>query len=115
MRSYPTMTHLPRVLTACILGMLTACQHADDPAEQEWQDQLYQNLAVVGARNWIVIAESSYPAYTGQGIKTIVSNKKSDEVLLDVLNILEEEAHVLPRIMLNAEQRSVTEDYAPGI
>ncbi len=109
------MTHLSRILTICTLGMLGACQHVDDPGEQEWQDQLYQNLAVVGARNWVVIAESSYPAYTGQGIKTIVSNKQSDEVLLDVLNILEEEAHVVPRIMLNTELRSVTDDYAPGI
>lgn len=69
------------------------------PAEREWKDQLYKNLAIVGARNWIVIAESSFPAYTGTGIRTMVSDKTSDEVFLDVLNMLEEEAHVVPRIM----------------
>ena len=69
----------------------------------------------MGARNWIVIAESSFPAYTGTGIRTMVSDKTSDEVLLDVLNMLEEEAHVVPRIMISSELRSVTEDYAPGI
>ena len=69
----------------------------------------------MGARNWIVIAESSFPAYTGTGIRTMVSDKTSDEVLLDVLNMLEEEAHVVPRIMISSELRSITEDYAPGI
>lgn len=45
----------------------------------------------------------------------MVSDKTSDEVFLDVLNMLEEEAHVVPRIMISSELRSVTEDYAPGI
>ena len=93
---------------------LSGCQDAN-PAEREWKEQLYKNLAIVGARNWIVIAESSFPAYTGTGIRTMVSDKTSDEVLLDVLNMLEEEAHVVPRIMISSELRSITEDYAPGI
>lgn len=108
------MTRLPLILPVCIISLLSGCQDAN-PAEREWKDQLYKNLAIVGARNWIVIAESSFPAYTGAGIKTMVSDKTSDEVLLDVLNMLEEEAHVVPRIMISSELRSVTEDYAPGI
>ena len=108
------MTRLPFILSVCIVSLLGGCQDAN-PAEREWKEQLYQNLAIVGARNWIVIAESSFPAYTGAGIKTMVSDKTSDEVLLDVLNMLEEEAHVVPRIMISSELRNVTEDYAPGI
>ena len=108
------MTRLPLILPVCIISLLSGCQDAN-PAEQEWRDQLYKNLAIVGARNWIVIAESSFPAYTGAGIKTMVSDKTSDEVLMDVLNMLEEEAHVVPRIMVSSELRSVTEDYAPGV
>lgn len=106
------MTRL--ILPICIISLLSGCQDAN-PAEREWKEQLYKNLAIVGARNWIVIAESSFPAYTGTGIRTMVSDKTSDEVLLDVLNMLEEEAHVVPRIMISSELRSVTEDYAPGI
>ena len=108
------MTRLPFILPICIISLLSGCQDAN-PAEREWKDQLYKNLAIVGARNWIVIAESSFPAYTGTGIRTMVSDKTSDEVFLDVLNMLEEEAHVVPRIMISSELRSVTEDYAPGI
>lgn len=108
------MTRLPFILSVCIASLLSGCQNSN-PAEREWKDQLYKNLAIVGARNWIVIAESSFPAYTGAGIKTMVSDKTSDEVLLDVLDMLEEEAHVVPRIMISSELRSVTEDYAPGI
>ena len=106
------MTRL--ILPICIISLLSGCQDAN-PAEREWKEQLYKNLAIVGARNWIVIAESSFPAYTGTGIRTMVSDKTSDEVLLDVLNMLEEEAHVVPRIMISSELRSITEDYAPGI
>ena len=84
------MTRL--ILPICIISLLSGCQDAN-PAEREWKEQLYKNLAIVGARNWIVIAESSFPAYTGTGIRTMVSDKTSDEVLLDVLNMLEEEAH----------------------
>lgn len=108
------MIRFASILSVCFISLLGSCQNAN-PAEQEWKDQLYKNLALVGARNWIVIAEASFPAYTGPGIKTMVSDKKSDEVLLEVLDILEEEAHVLPRIMISSELRSVTEDYAPGI
>ena len=108
------MIRFASILSVCFIGLLGSCQNTN-PAEQEWKDQLYKNLALVGARNWIVIAEASFPAYTGPGIRTMVSDKKSDEVLLEVLDILEEEAHVLPRIMISSELRSVTEDYAPGI
>ena len=108
------MTRLPLILPICIISLFSGCQDAN-PAEREWKEQLYKNLTIVGARNWIVIAESSFPAYTGTGIRTMVSDKTSDEVLLDVLNMLEEEAHVVPRIMISSELRSVTEDYAPGI
>lgn len=108
------MIRLPLILPVCIISLLSGCQDAN-PAEQEWKDQLYKNLAIVGARNWIVIAESSFPAYTGAGIRTMVSDKTSDEVLMEVLNMLEEEAHVVPRIMVSSELRSVTEDYAPGV
>ena len=82
------MTRLPFILPICIISLLSGCQDAN-PAEREWKDQLYKNLAIVGARNWIVIAESSFPAYTGTGIRTMVSDKTSDEVFLDVLNMLE--------------------------
>ena len=55
------MTRL--ILPICIISLLSGCQDAN-PAEREWKEQLYKNLAIVGARNWIVIAESSFPAYT---------------------------------------------------
>lgn len=108
------MIRFASILSVCFISLLGGCQNAT-PGEQEWKEQLHKNLAVVGARNWIVIAEASFPAYTGPGIKTMVSEKTSDEVLLDVLDMLEEEAHVVPRIMISTELRSVTEDYAPGI
>lgn len=44
------MTRLPFILPICIISLLSGCQDAN-PAEREWKDQLYKNLAIVGARN----------------------------------------------------------------
>lgn len=109
------MSRIIPTVTACLACFIAGCTPDIDYAERQWRDQLSQNLAIIGARNWIVVAESSFPAYTGPGIRTMVSDKPADQVLLDVLEIIEAEAHVVPRIMVCTELRSVTEDYAPGI
>ena len=33
-----------------------------------WRDKLTQNLSVMGHRNWIVVADSAYPAQNRPGI-----------------------------------------------
>ena len=78
------MTRL--ILPICIISLLSGCQDAN-PAEREWKEQLYKNLAIVGARNWIVIAESSFPAYTGTGIRTMVSEKRKRQLTINILSI----------------------------
>ncbi|MEG1508209.1 MAG: hypothetical protein RR250_04025 [Akkermansia sp.] len=109
MHTIPTIS---AIILVCL--SLTSCS-TTRPEEAEWRDQLHSNLAVLGARNWIVIAESSFPSYAGAGVKTMVVEQPSDIVFSQVLDSIETEGHVQPRIMVCSELAKISEDYAPGI
>ncbi len=81
----------------------------------ELRNQLAENVSPLGARNWIVIAEASYPVYAGSGVQTIAVDAPSDTVFMEVLDILEAEGKLIPRIWICKELDAVTEDYAPGV
>lgn len=83
--------------------------------EMELRNQIAENVTPLGARNWIVIAEASYPVYAGTGVQTIAVDAPSDAVFMEVLDILEAEGKLIPRIWICKEMDAVTEDYAPGI
>ena len=80
-----------------------------------WQDKLNTDLAVLGHRNWIVIADSAYPAQSRAGIETIYTGQSQIETTKAVLAAVDKAAHVNPNIYLDAEIEYVTEDAAPGI
>ncbi|MFR1412306.1 MAG: NADH-quinone oxidoreductase subunit C [Akkermansia sp.] len=108
-KAVPPMTRLHPAL--CIISLLSGCQDAN-PAEREWKEKLYKNgnrggqeLDVIG----ILLSRLR------NGIRTMASDKTSDEVFRDVLNMLEEEAHVVPRIMISSGAAQRYGDYAPGI
>lgn len=93
-----------------------ACAHAPEGgADSKLAEQLAASVAPLGARNWIVIAESSFPVYAGAGVETISVDAPSDVVFMEVLDILESEGRLQPRIWVSSELDAVTEDYAPGV
>lgn len=109
------MRTIPTILAGGIVCLFLAGCKTTTAEDVEWKDQLHNNLAVLGARNWIVVAESSFPSYAGAGVKTVVVDRPSDEVFAQVLDSLEMEGHVQPRIMIASELGKISEDYAPGI
>ena len=52
---------------------------------QTWEQQLKTLLPLLGHRNWIVVADSAYPAQTAQGITTIATSADHLEVLAETL------------------------------
>ena len=80
-----------------------------------WQDKLNADLPVLGHRNWIVVADSAYPAQARAGIETIYTGQSQIETVKKVLASVDKAAHVNPIIYLDAEIEYVTEDAAPGI
>jgi hypothetical protein len=80
-----------------------------------WQTLVRERLPLYGHRNWIVIADSAYPAQSGEGIETIVSGADQLEVVRHVLNLVSHSPHVRPIVYTDKELNFVSEEDAPGV
>jgi hypothetical protein len=84
-------------------------------ADHRWQAIFQSKLPLFGHRNWIVVADSAYPAQSGAGITTIVADGDQLDVLREVLAGLAAAGHVMPNIYSDRELSYVSEQDAPGI
>jgi hypothetical protein len=80
-----------------------------------WEEILRDRLQLFGHRNWLVIADSAYPAQARQGVETIVSDEEQTTVLSQALAILGGCRHIKPTIYTDKELQFVLEQDAPGI
>ena len=80
-----------------------------------WEEVLKNRLQLYGHRNWIVIADSAYPAQSQQGIETIVANTEHAAVLARTFEILREYKHISPKIYNDQELTFVSEGDAPDV
>lgn len=83
--------------------------------QANWVKRLIEALPALGHRNWIVVADSAYPAQISPGVEVIVSNEDHFVVLDKVLKALDMSRHVRPKIYLDKELSYLTDDLAPGI
>lgn len=83
--------------------------------EQRWETILAERLPLYGHRNWIVVADSAYPAQSRAGIETIVSGEDYLRVLEITLRHISASRHVRPIIYQDEELRYVAETDAPGV
>ena len=80
-----------------------------------WKQILKDRLELYGHRNWLVIADSAYPAQSNPAIETIVADEEQTTVLEHCLTMLQGCSHVVPNIYTDKELNFVREDDAPGI
>ncbi len=90
---------------------------ADTPrlTNPQWEHQLHTLLPLFGHRNWIVVADSAYPAQSKPGIETIVSGAGHLEVARKVLDAIAASKHVRANLYLDEELDYVAEADAPGV
>jgi hypothetical protein len=81
----------------------------------DWKQQMKGLLPLFGHRNWIVVADSAYPAQSRPGIETIVSGAGQIEVARRVLDSIAGSEHVRANIYLDQELQFVAETDAPGV
>lgn len=81
----------------------------------DWKNQLGMILPLFGHRNWIVVADSAYPAQSRDGIETIVSGADQLHVVRQVLDAITASAHIRANIYADKELAFVPEVDAPGI
>lgn len=91
-----------------IIAITTGC-HAT------WQDKLTRELPVMGHRNWLVVADSAYPAQSRAGIETIATGRDQIQTVKAALEAVDNAPHVQPIIYLDQELQSILESDAPGI
>ena len=99
----------------CALAFLSAITTAAENGGDEWKGVLKQRLKLYGHRNWIVIADSAYPAQSAQGIETIVSNAGQFDVLKEVLADISTSNHVRAIAHTDKELNFLDDSQAPGV
>jgi len=89
--------------------------NASAPSGKSWQQILANRLPLYGHRNWIVIADSAYPAQSRSGIETVVSGADHFDVLKSALEAISASRHVRPVVFQDQELKFVPEQDAPGV
>lgn len=107
-----------RATAATAAVLLAACQH-HVPTEADNLEQTRSAIAPalqqLGARNWVVIADPTYPIPAGAGAVTVSVPSSTADTFREVLDQLELQASVTPRIWVCNELDAVPEERAPGV
>ena len=82
---------------------------------EELDPGLVREVRALGNRNWIVIADESFPLHTRRGVRTLLVDKEIPEVLSGVIDVLESQQHVTPVFYRTRELGLIENDAAPGI
>lgn len=80
-----------------------------------WEEVLRNRLPLYGHRNWVVIADSAYPAQSSEGVETIVADEEQTAVLARTFALLSECRHIKPTIYTDQELNFVPEADARGV
>lgn len=107
------MTCFRAILACAAAALLPGC--ASFGPQSPWQVAVDNQAAQLGYRNWIVIAEASFPAHSRPGVRQVAAPVEIPEAVDYVLHALEQTENVRPRVYLTRELRSVENDFAPGI
>jgi L-fucose mutarotase/ribose pyranase (RbsD/FucU family) len=83
--------------------------------QSDWERHLSAILPLYGHRNWIVVADSAYPAQSRPGIETIVADAVQTVCVQKVLDAITASRHVRANVYVDAELGFVEENDAPGI
>ncbi len=107
-------------LSATLLAAVVACTAKPAPAEDRdagaaWKERLAAELPLLGHRNWIVVADSAYPAQTRPGIETVYAGGDHADAVRTVLEAVDAARHVQAVPMVDAELQAVAEADAPGV
>ena len=89
--------------------------NTDSEVGGSWKSTLNKVLPLWGHRNWIVVADSAYPAQSNPGIETIATGADHLELLNAALGAIDSSNHVKPKVDLDRELRHVSEPDVQGI
>jgi len=81
----------------------------------QWKSDLRSEVQTLGYRNWIVIADASFPFHTRQGVRTVLAPAETPAIVDTIINTIDETQHIKPHFYLARELRNVSNTQAPGV
>ncbi len=81
----------------------------------DWKTHLSSIIPLFGHRNWIVVADSAYPAQSRPGIETVVAEESQVEVARFVADAIDASGHLRGKVYVDKELEFVSETDAPGV
>jgi FHS family L-fucose permease-like MFS transporter len=85
------------------------------PFPKPWERRIKHLVFVLGHRNWVVVADSAYPAQANPGIETIYTGENHVHLLEKIARTINEAGHVRANVYMDAELQNVPEEDAPGV
>jgi FHS family L-fucose permease-like MFS transporter len=85
------------------------------PFPSRWERRIKELVPVLGHRNWIVVADSAYPAQSNQGIETIYTGEEHIRLLEKIVEAISASGHIRAHVYIDAELKHVLEEDAPGV
>ncbi|HLH01206.1 MAG TPA: hypothetical protein VKX25_00420 [Bryobacteraceae bacterium] len=101
-------------IPALTVALALSCAAASND-RGNWRDTLRDRLPLYGHRNWIVVADSAYPAQARPAIETVVADEDQTVVLQEVLRELANSKHVRPIPYTDSELKFLSDEDVPGI
>lgn len=102
---------------ALATAMVPACQSVPPQARlvEETRMAVAPHLDQLGARNWIVIADPAFPVLAGAGVDVVSVPLGTLDSFREVLDMLELQGALTPRVWVCNELAAVPEKRAPGV
>jgi hypothetical protein len=83
--------------------------------QSPWKAAVHRHTSQLGFRNWIIVAEASFPALARTGVMQVPANVEIPVALDYVLKVIDESQHVKPNVFFTRESQVLENDSAPGI
>jgi L-fucose mutarotase/ribose pyranase (RbsD/FucU family) len=106
---------LDKTKAAVVVVVLAMSVSVGGCVSSDWRNKLARELPVLGHRNWIIIADSAYPAQSRGGIETIATGAEQIQVVKALLKAVDDAEHVRATVYVDEEMKYVSEKDAPGI
>jgi L-fucose mutarotase/ribose pyranase (RbsD/FucU family) len=84
-------------------------------SSSDWKAVFQSRLALYGHRNWIVVSDSAFPAFSKPGVETVVANEGLSSVLKYVESAISTSRHVRATAFVDKELQFIDENDFPGV
>ncbi len=97
------------------LSLSSLAQTPANAAASDWKAIVQNRLPLYGHRNWIVVSDSAFPAYSEPGIETIAVNEDLPSVLKYLAHAIAASRHVRATVFVDQELQFIDEHDYPGV